>query len=838
PVFPVNMDASVASDGAGAVFAGFSSYDALPPFNVTSGVFVSVSLDGGQNFGAPVGVNVMAGPQGTLPWETKPKVDADTYYAAGSPYAGNAYLIWESDLPAPGWVNGPSDALFAFSVDQGVNWSPPLPVNDNPGNDLVLWPDVDVGPDGSIVAGWVDTPFWLQHQGTLMVDRSIDGGVTFGQDVPAVSFWCVPQTMTDQAGGGQTRFAQSYTSVAVDRSNPQRIGAVFAADPDDGPACEARVDTGDVVSTFDAHLLNPFAGASNLSYSGGYLHAVWTEARPGVTDVYYNRAPLSAFPPVWDNPDQMISTQPWLDHRGSNNANVVSNGTNVYAAWDEWVGVDFSHLIYVNVSNDDGTTWYPQALPLDTHYRACYEPWVTVDGMDHACVAWLEDQISGTDTDIYVSYTTDAGANWASPEIQVPTTYRAFDHDIDSFNDYTAGNHYVYLVWAEETAAGTGSVIMFSRSTTSGATWSAPVRLDSAPPGQELAYAPKVCCDWGNVYVCWQDVRSGTDDIYFNWSNASGGGGWSGEMQIDNPVSRDYMSQIACGQGNVYVVYESDVNAPGGNEDIYLNYSIGSGANWQGPRRVDVGDPAAASHSCNPRLTVGGVDGQPTPYVVWMDDRFGPAPFSGWDALANHSVDGGATWPPDYRIDVGTQPGSSDTWYPHIAGPIACYLYRDLRNGIGDVYANLLSMGPDQGDIFYTESNDGGATWLNPPLRVNDDPGTSDQSHCWIDIKPNGTVDVVWYDNRADPLDRNTETFFAALLPGATAFSPNMPISNQPIAAPGAGFWIGDYIGVAVDATTAHVAWADNRREFNLYDAWYASQVNPQAVPTGACCLP
>ena len=94
-----------------------------------------------------------------------------------------------------------------------------------------MWPDLDIGSDGSIAAGWVDAPFWIQHQGTLITDRSLDGGVSFGQDVPAVSFWCIPQTLNDLTAmpGLPTHVAQSYAAMAVDPSNPLRIGALFAA---------------------------------------------------------------------------------------------------------------------------------------------------------------------------------------------------------------------------------------------------------------------------------------------------------------------------------------------------------------------------------------------------------------------------------------------------------------------------------------------------------------------------------------------------------------------------------------------------------------------------------
>ncbi len=839
PVWPNNLDASVASDRAGFVYACMSSFDFWPPNNLNSGIYVAASGDGAQNFGAPVAVSLMAGPAGALPWETKPKVEADGYMAAGSPYAGNVYVVWERDLPATGWINGPSDACFSRSLDQGATWSPPLPINDNAAGDLVLWPDLDVGADGSVTAAWTDSPYWMQHQGTLVVDRSVDGGVTFGPDVRALSFWAIPQTLTDLTGppGQPTTFALSYPSVAVDPGNPNRIGVAFAADPDNGPAGEARVDVGDMPSSFDLSLLPPTSGASNLAYGGAYLHAAWSDSRGLPPDVFYNRMPLSSVTaPVWSGPETILSTQPAMDHHGANNVNLVSSGTHVYVTWDEWAGVDYTHLIWFNGSQDEGATWLPQALALDSHGRVCREPIVTSAAQGHVCVVWLEDQLNGS-TDLYANVSTDGGVNWLAGEVRLPNVNRVMSHDVASV--FSMNSDVIYVVWAEETPDGAGSLIYASVSYNGGLAWQSPLRLDNAPAGSQLAFWPKICCQGSEVYAAWVDSRTGIEDIHFNWAINYTMSGWNLDTRIDAGAARDFYPQIACGQGNVYVVYESDRNNPGGNDDIYINYSIFGGAVWQGERRVDTGAPLGASHSVYPRLCVGGPDGQPAVYVTWMDDRNGPAPFSGWDIYANHSNDGGATWPtPDYRVDVGDQPGLNDSWYPHIDGPVACYLYRDERNGTGDLYGNLLMFGPDEGDILYTESTDGGATWLNPPLRVNDDPGASDQSHPWCDIKPDGTVDVVWYDRRNDPQDRNIETFFAALPPGATAFQPNVPVSNQIIAAPPGAFWIGDYIGVAVDTATAHVAWADNRREQNLFDAWYAGQPNPQNPLHGACCQP
>jgi len=356
-----------------------------------------------------------------------------------------------------------------------------------------------------------------------------------------------------------------------------------------------------------------------------------------------------------------------------------------------------------------------------------------------------------------------------------------------------------------------------------------------------------VCCQTSDVYVAWVDNRNlGNDDIYYRMSSMNGVMNWLNEVRLDTGtapgMARDYRMDMACGQGSVHVTWESDQNNIGAyTEDIYVNTALNHGMNWQGPQRVDLGSPAGNRHSCNPRISVGGGDGFPDVFVCYMDERNSAAPGSGagFDVYANRSQDGGVTWTAvDFRVDVGDQPGLNDSYYPQVSyGSAPAFLYEDERNGLTDIYANFYAFGLDDGDILYTESRDGGMTWLNPPLRVNDDVGTNDQSHPSCDIKENGTVDVAWYDKRGDPMDRNLEVFFAALLPGATAFTPNQPVTDMPIMTPPGQFWIGDYIWLEVEDPLAHIVWTDNRTD-PMDDIYYQQIENPEAEEMGACCFP
>ena len=71
-------------------------------------------------------------------------------------------------------------------------------------------------------------------------------------------------------------------SIEVDPSNPQRACVVYAADPDNGTALEARIDVLDQPpGSADVQFLNPFHGGSQMAAENGWAHAVWVDYRAG-----------------------------------------------------------------------------------------------------------------------------------------------------------------------------------------------------------------------------------------------------------------------------------------------------------------------------------------------------------------------------------------------------------------------------------------------------------------------------------------------------------------------------------------------------------------------------
>jgi len=837
--YGIEEDVSVVSDGMGYVYACYVSYDALAPGNTNSAVYVARSNDGGATFPVTAQAALQSGMANSTPFIIQPKIEADEFPA--SPYNGQVYTMWEEDQPGnPFWQF--SDVNFSASGFGGQAWSAAQTINDNQGGDLALWPDGAVAPNGNYHCAWLDTPYWFNHQGTIYADRSTDGGVSFGSDVPAVTFWAVPQMLTDTAGQA-TYAAMSYPSIEVDESNSSHVCAVYAADPDDGPAVETRLDVGDFpAGTADAATLHPFSGATTMSCSNGYVYTVWVDYRTSPESVHFNRSTTGIAP--WAGPEIMLSSQPANQRMGSKNANIASDGNNVYVVWDEHVGVDFIHQIYFNASYNNGATWFAQAINIDTEQQiyGANQPVVACSG-NNVSATWLTARGQTGPWEISFSRSTNGGATWLANQLTLATSSVIMDRP-----DIAQAGNYVYVVWAQ--AAGTGSEIWSCRSTDYGATWTSPQRLDSGAAGT-IRYAAKVVADGTYAHVVWDDKRVNSIENPYVRSTSNAGATWFPEQRINTGfaagMSRDDCPQLACSGAFVYAVYTSDRLGLNTVCDIYFNVSSDGGVSWM-PVDIPIshGGPISSgvgtSREVYPRISVYDYGTDEYVYATWQSNRNDLAGVGNWDIYATYSNNWGQNWMAyDHRIDVGAQPGMAHAELPHIAsdwtGPY--YVWLDNRNGQTDVYANQYRTGPDEADIQFIESLDGGITW-SAPLRVNDDPGTNDQSHPWIDIKPNGVIDVCWYDKRNCPTDVLPEVFRAVMLPGTGAFQANQVVSNQQVPVPATLFGMGDYTGLDVDALDAHVVWTDGRfvTDGQQGDAYYDSFVNPVPPAQKACCFP
>ncbi len=187
-------------------------------------------------------------------------------------------------------------------------------------------------------------------------------------------------------------------------------------------------------------------------------------------------------------------------------------------------------------------------------------------------------------------------------------------------------------------------------------------------------------------YVVWQDARNGNWDIYFSTYD---GTNWSTEEIVHDPNANNQVNPAIAIDGQnpdmVYVVWQDDC---AGNQEIYIAKSD-DGFVTKTASRIT----ADAFDQIGPAITV---DSENTIYVVWTDNRNGPADIYG--AASTSTV----PWT-NVPVVSNTNNQTSPAIAAEYTGTILHLLWVD------DTDPN--------GTIFYASSTDG----LRGPLTINSD---------------------------------------------------------------------------------------------------------------------
>lgn len=217
-VWSFASDPGVAIDTSGTMF--FSQLLIMFARNITGdAMIVNRTTDGGATFspGVILKKDLSSGVGGPFPFgrfEDKPFITADTSHA--SPFRDNIYVAWDTVEGFNGKVN------LARSTDHGVSFSVQRIDDPQSGSGTnEIGADPAVRPGGEVYVAWLDV-----LNSRLQIDRSFDGGVTFGRDSTIT-----PMIIRFDSGipAIKVRRALVYPSIDVDRSNGPYRGRLYCA---------------------------------------------------------------------------------------------------------------------------------------------------------------------------------------------------------------------------------------------------------------------------------------------------------------------------------------------------------------------------------------------------------------------------------------------------------------------------------------------------------------------------------------------------------------------------------------------------------------------------------
>ncbi len=190
-------------------------------------------------------------------------------------------------------------------------------------------------------------------------------------------------------------------------------------------------------------------------------------------------------------------------------------------------------------------------------------------------------------------------------------------------------------------------------------------------------------------------------------------------------------------------------------------------------------------------------------YCVWGQ----PASWVPTSIWFSRSTDFGATWTPPRQI-------LAITTSSHLSGWRANHTFPAMevdRNG--KIYVTVQNSMQGAGwDICVLTSTDEGNTW-SAPVRVNDDNNTDSDQYCsWIAIDRYNRPHVFWYDSRNYYPTNSGDVYYSYSTDGGATWRPNERVNDvTPIYTSSTSSQMGDYQQIGCDTNYVYCEWSDHR---------------------------
>jgi len=691
-----DMGPDIATDGSGNwVVVWTSTEDLNNNGNYQENIFYSRSVNNGVSWSAPALLN----PNAPSNWisEESARVETD-----GN---GRWIVLWSFRESFPTNINPDEDIYIARSDNNGGWWTTPAPISGN----LVWDADSDYDPhlatDGS--GNWVAA--WNRGYDT-MTSRSTNNGATWSSPVlvdavnAPVEIEYVTDVTTDGAGNW----------LVVRRIHDANLSAIG----NDGDlSCSRSTNNG-------------------VSWS----------------------APV------------LINSTATSDSGFDGNASIITNGSgNWIALWTSTenigglAGTDSDVL--VATSTDVGTTWSAAAVltslaSSDTGSDG--PPSVVTDENGLWAAVWSSTEnlggVAGTDSDIFVSQSTNDGMTWSGPDVLAPPIFADIDRDFEP-SLATDDNGTWVAVWPiGRESQGTPALqydVAWARSTDNGMTWSAPDFLSPSAPTPAANWNCRVATDkQGTWVVVWESTDDlggtiGTDrDILFSRSTDNGIA-WSPPGLLNSTGSSDGSDYdmrptvTADSAGNWIVAWAMDSALTGNEFDIAYARST-NGLAWSAAQLLNT-DSGSDEHSDGPVVIVTDDNG------VWIAAFTGndyEADPGGYRMMVARSTTAGLIWSPPQVVSYIGSSYLPDFYTPSLATDrLGNWIL--VWSGDSDPEANF-----DQWtEVYYTKSNNDGMTWSYPQTLVTPesaDPYGGSNPSIATDGMQNWTV--VWGSDDHDGL--------------------------------------------------------------------------------------
>ena len=445
-------------------------------------------------------------------------------------------------------------------------------------------------------------------------------------------------------------------------------------------------------------------------------------------------------------------------------------------------------------------------------FRNDFSPQLTTDGQGTWIAVWYSfvtlGGTIGTDADILVARSTDAGVSWTAPAAL--NTNATSDVGNDFLPQLTTDGHGTWIaVWYSYDSLGgtigTDRDILVARSTDAGVTWTAPAALNTnAASDLGADRRPQLTTDGQGTWVTvWASRDSlggtiGTDDDILVARSTDGGVVWTPPVPLNSNAASDIGSDTfpqltTDGQGNWLAVWGSEDSLGGtiGKDwDILMARSTDAAITWSAPEPLNRNagrDRAKFKRNCFTPADGSGTDSSTfcapkfanqdwTPQVTTTTDEQGTTWLAVWvhvdrrfDIRVARSTDRGVTWTQPAGIAASTG-NSSFGNFPQLTtdGQGTWLVVWGSKASHGDI-------GKDD-DILMARSMDDGSTW-SAPASLNSNARCDSESDFFPQLTADGqgTWLAVWssFDSLGGTIGTDADILIA--LPGIDPFGCQTP---------------------------------------------------------------
>jgi len=567
--------------------------------------------------------------------------------------SGNFVICWVDER------NGDMGDIYAQRYDSlGDTVGASFRVNDDPGTGWQDDPSIGMSAAGDFVICWRDDR--SHYSGDIYAQRYNSSGDTVGanfrvNDDLGTDYQQSPWVATDAAGdfvicwqdqrsGNYDIYAQRYNS------SGDTAGANFRVNDDPGIESQAYPSiamdaAGDfVICWYDRRASSDYdIYAQRYNSSGDTVGANFKVNDVGTS---YQRHPSVAMDA---DGDFVIS---WEDNRGGNSDIYAQR----YNSSGDTVGVNFR-------VNNVGT-------------GSQMKPKIAIDSAGDFTICWVDNR-SGN-YDIYAQRYNSSGGS-VGPNFRVNDDLGTSSNWWPSVAMDTDGDF--VICWYDER---TGDYDIYAqRYNSSGDPVGANFRV-SDDQGTTYQGYPSIAMDTdGDFVICWEDQRSGDEDIYAQRYNSSGDTvGANFRVNDDLGTSYPWSPSIAMDSDGDFAICWYDYRS--GDYDIYAQRYNSSGDTVGANFRVN--DDLGTSDQASPSIAM---DADGDFIICWSDERNG-----NYDIYAQRYHSDGTMWGSNYLVNQELSVPNPNQRYPSVAlnDNQITPTWEDARRSKGwDVYAKIIT---------------------------------------------------------------------------------------------------------------------------------------------------